>query len=387
MKNILTLMLTDQCNCDCSYCYQKTLKNKKLGYLNTEKIEMFDDILPKVDAIQFFGGEPLVEEKFIFKLDERIDQLIKDNKLHAKPEYVFSSNLVFLSKRFKEFLFKLKQENTIFTFTITIDGMQAIHDKHRILKNGEGTYDQILTNYKFLIRNSMDCVETIVIVYNNSHYTNGISLKDCVVDVSRHFPTVKYVNFNCEGLFDETKVPEDIFYQLKFDLLQSVFEDIITKKELYLECKPFLLEELTDICGSIMAQDADINKCIMGGKKISVIPNGDVFMCVDQYYAHKKPTLNLSDAGLSEVFKDCSITDNIKPIKCYNCQYKLLCRLCPLQMSIEETCNKNIKYYAMILSYLEKIYSNEDLIKYFINYSGISNNMILLIYKYLVQTK
>lgn len=267
MNNILILMLTDACNCNCTYCYQKTIEENKMGSLSIDKIEMFDKILPEFGVIQFFGGEPLLAEDFIFELDKRIDQLITKNQLNFKPEYVFSSNLVYLSEKFKNFLLKLKKENATFHFLITVDGISSIHNKHRIFYNGAPTYQCIVDNYKFLMENNMNCIESIYVVYNYSHYQNGISLEDCILAIYRKFPSVKYINFNREELYKETRIESDIFFELKYQLVQSIFEDIVNEKQEYIECKPFLLKELTDICNSIITENSDKDKCVMSGKK------------------------------------------------------------------------------------------------------------------------
>ena len=193
---LLTIMLTDSCNGDCKYCYQKFSK-EKLGNLAVENIGKIEELLPEIDVIQFFGGEPLLEERFIFKLDERIDYLIQKNILSKKPIYVFSTNLTFLTDAFKRFLWKLKGEGNNPEFIITVDGEREVHDKNRILKNGDSSYENLLKNYNFLIENGFS-VETIYIVYNNEHLLKHLSLKDCLTNITDTFSQVKYVLFNFE---------------------------------------------------------------------------------------------------------------------------------------------------------------------------------------------
>ena len=79
-------MLTDLCNCDCRYCYQKVSSKPKMGNLNLNYIELLDNLLIEFNTIQFFGGEPLVAENFIFELDSHIDNLINNHYLSSKPE-------------------------------------------------------------------------------------------------------------------------------------------------------------------------------------------------------------------------------------------------------------------------------------------------------------
>lgn len=123
-------------------------------------------------------------------------------------------------------------------------------------------------------------------------------------------------------------------------------------------------------------------------KKIAILPNGEVFMCVDQYYSKEKPLTEFSDPDdLIDRFKNYTLQNNRKPYPCDNCEFKKLCRLCPLQLEIEKTCQQHKKYYTIILFYLKIIYSNPKLIKYFISYSGVTDGMVFLFYKYLNSIK
>lgn len=384
MSNVLTLMLTDACNCTCSYCYQRASGNQKIGKLDLETVDKLEKLLPGFQTIQFFGGEPLLAEDYIFALDSKIDQLMKEQVLTSKPEYVFSSNLVFLSDKFKAFLHKLSKEQTAFSFIITVDGNKFIHNVNRVLNNGEGTYKKILDNYRFLIENNMDCVDVIYVVYNNMHYKNGISLQDCIEDIVRNFPTVKYVNFNRESLFDQTKISEDLFFELKYDLVKRIFEDIVQGGNQYINCAPFLKRELLDLFISILTDHSDVKKCVMDGRKMSVIPTGEVFMCVDQYYASQDALASLDQGDdLLRTMENYVLQNNEKPVQCQECPVRVLCRLCPMKKGIETDCSQNKKFYKMVLSYLQKTYSDQKLIRYFARYSGITDGMIFSFYKYL----
>ena len=142
MIESLTLILTDKCNSYCKYCYQKFLKKENNLELNNfwheNDLENLKKIITNIQILHFFGGEPLIEENFIFKLDNYLDQLkIK------KPIYIFSTNLVHISERFKNFLIKLKRENHQVKFIISIDGPREIHNANRILKNKQSSFDNI----------------------------------------------------------------------------------------------------------------------------------------------------------------------------------------------------------------------------------------------------
>jgi Arylsulfatase regulator (Fe-S oxidoreductase) len=375
---ILTLMLTDACNCNCTYCYQKVLRYSRLGKLGLDKIDIIDKILPEFDIIHFFGGEPLLEERFIFKFDERVNELILARKLKAKPAYIFSSNLTYLSDNLKKFLLKLRQNNDEFKFVITVDGVQAIHDRHRLMNNGESSYECIIKNYEFLVKNNMN-VETIYVVYNYSHFNNGITLKDCIENINNNFRKVRYIAFNNEAFSEETKISDETFFELKYDMLKSIFEDIQSKENKLKFCRPFLLQELQNIFSSIIAPDSESVKCILDKQKFSIMPNGEGYMCVDHYYYHERPVASLDNADeLKSACVKYSLENNIKPTECQGCEIKIFCRTCPAKKeNINEICMQNKKYYGMVLFYLKKIFANKQVLRNFIEYADVPKEMIV----------
>lgn len=380
---LLTIMLTDACNGDCTYCYQK-INEKKMGALADEYINAIERILSEFGAIHFFGGEPLLEEQFIFKLDKRIDELIKSKRLKTKPVYIFSTNLVCLSDTFKNFLMKLKMEKNNPDFIITVDGDQEIHDKNRLLKNGKSSYKSIINNYQYLIDNGLN-VETIYVVYNQQHLLKGISLSECAISISRAFPQVKYVMFNFEKLFESTKISDEKIEELRYGLLKDIFEDVVSGKEEFIGCRPFLCQELVGIHWSIR-DDKEISvKCLMDRKKLSITPDGNVYMCVDQYYEGLKAITNLNDTkDLLEIYSNYSLPNNIKPEKCQKCEFKRICRLCPLKKEIlDSECQQKYKYNNMIIFYLKIIFSDKKILSHFVQYSQLPNTLLFSIYKYL----
>lgn len=383
MKKSLVLMLTDACNCDCSYCYQKVDRKKSIGKLGMDAINNIEALLPEIESIQFFGGEPLMAEDIIFALDAKIDLMLLEHRLSRKPAYVFSSNLVFFSDKFKEFLLKLKNEDSEFRFIITVDGMEVVHDQNRVLQNGQGTYKMILGNYAFLMEHSMDCVKTIYVVYNQTHIKNGNSLQDCVADISKHFPTASSVIFNWETCFEKTKISEMDFFNEKYDLMLHILEEIVNGGDVYKNCRPFLRGEIIALYSSISEDLLGKKRCIQDGKKLAIIPNGEVFLCVDQYYGKEKPLTVLGQKNIPELLGKVSLLSNKKAKACENCPVRTLCHICPMKEQTEEVCLRNKRYYMMVLSYLKQAYSSPERIRRFIEYAGVSDQAILGIYNYL----
>jgi len=134
LKNIkqiqeLTIIITPDCNLNCSYCTQKHFKYK----INLEKIkESLKKIASKIALnckIDFFGGEPTLEIDNINKLIFYIDNLIPENNF----KYRVITNGLFNKKLFDNINSKLK-----FTFSLDIlnlDKRISKSEQYFIIKN------------------------------------------------------------------------------------------------------------------------------------------------------------------------------------------------------------------------------------------------------------
>lgn len=139
----ITIAVTRDCNFACVYCYEI---NRQPIYLN-EAVE--DDIIAFLKSVQklrsvfvtWYGGEPLMNFRCIKRLTAKIKTLGVD---------YFSmivTNGYLLSKQICEQL----KELSIYKLQITIDGFSSTHDQRRCLRNGDGTYQTIISNLQYLI--------------------------------------------------------------------------------------------------------------------------------------------------------------------------------------------------------------------------------------------
>lgn len=130
------------CNFRCTYCYEEHI-SKRISLDNLMAIRMF--LLKKMEttptiSIAWFGGEPLIESKSIIKF---MSALVEDaDKMSVKLFSDMTTNGYLLNKTMLEKLLSVHVRK----FQISIDGIEQSHNKTRILKNGKGTYDQIMRN-------------------------------------------------------------------------------------------------------------------------------------------------------------------------------------------------------------------------------------------------
>ncbi|PWK09589.1 radical SAM/SPASM domain-containing protein [Tumebacillus permanentifrigoris] len=141
----LTIMPTEECNFRCVYCYEDfKVKEMPRAVLDGIK-QLVAQRAPNLSvlSIAWFGGEPTEAPEVITELSEFFLQICEQygiqyyagmttNGYNLTPEYV--DHLVTACQ--------------VSHFNITLDGLEAEHDKRRILKHGGQTFERIMSNLK-----------------------------------------------------------------------------------------------------------------------------------------------------------------------------------------------------------------------------------------------
>ncbi|UTD08246.1 radical SAM protein [Treponema denticola] len=142
----IILIVTRQCNFNCPYCYEEH-ENKVMKYTTYKNILTFLMNFLKLKRLNscticFFGGEPLLEIDNMIKFMDDLNSLLKMNNMNIKVYGHVTSNGYLLTPQNVE---KLLMAN-IQTYQITVDGTAEFHNRTRILKNGSGTWNRIISN-------------------------------------------------------------------------------------------------------------------------------------------------------------------------------------------------------------------------------------------------
>lgn len=148
----LVLVLTENCNLRCSYCYyseayplSRNRTDKQLSFETGRKAldYFFAQAAPKIAsnpmrklAINFYGGEPLMAQKVL-------RELTLYAKEHAPAEVVFAltTNGTMLRGEVVDFLVEQG-----FYILVSLDGGAEDHDRNRIFPGGGGTFERIKQN-------------------------------------------------------------------------------------------------------------------------------------------------------------------------------------------------------------------------------------------------
>lgn len=143
----ITLMLTQDCNLACKYCYggesggfksrgsKMTLETAKsvINYL------LVTSPNSSVYRILFFGGEPLLN----FEVMQDTVSYCEEVEAIAGKKFAFgmTTNATLLNDTIISFLESKKMD-----ITISLDGDKIVHDSNRYFPNKKGSYDIVITN-------------------------------------------------------------------------------------------------------------------------------------------------------------------------------------------------------------------------------------------------
>ena len=179
----ITFVVTEACNLNCSYCYEKhktnrrmtkeiakqavdMIFNKKLinGYYN------FDD--KKAVILEFIGGEPLLEIDLI----DYIVDYFKIKAFEVGSDWAFNYKISITTngtlsetKKVQDFLNKNKDKVSC---SITIDGNKKLHDSCRLFYDGSGSYDIVEKAVKHLLKNDNYQTTKITLCPDNVMFLN-----------------------------------------------------------------------------------------------------------------------------------------------------------------------------------------------------------------------
>jgi uncharacterized protein len=145
------------CNLDCKYCF---FLSKEMLYPGS-RFQMAEDILemylkqlleshraPEV-AVAWQGGEPTLMGLDFFK---RSVELV--NKLRRPWQQVLYTIQTNGTQLDDEWCVFLKQNS--FLVGLSVDGPKELHDVYRVNKAGAGSFDQVMSGFKFLKKHEVD---------------------------------------------------------------------------------------------------------------------------------------------------------------------------------------------------------------------------------------
>lgn len=332
--------LTNQCNFNCPYCFEKD-NLCKIGINNENKLsETGELLLTYIEKklikgvtyveIVFYGGEPTLEKNFIINFINKLDLLC--NKYNAEYKYVFITNGFLFDENF---ILELDNSHCKF-IQVTIDGEKERHNTRRTNVAKVNTFDTIVENINKLVKNGFH-----VVIRLNVDKESFSSIKRFLINIENLIPKEyfgKYLSvdiarvFGCCGAYD--------LYE--YENYRKELVDISIDKNLIkprLNCK-----DLTTFC---IAESLS-NDLVIDFK-------GNLYRCWNNVFdeSFKIGTLDNLLQRDCNVFETSERTlefvsnlslDKVNSGKCFECKYCKYCQgLCPaIRKNIIHSIDRNI---------------------------------------------
>lgn len=186
----LIICVTDSCNLACRYCYLNTSPKKREDRNLPFKvaIKAINRILEKyhkINHVNFFGGEPLLNLELIKEICAYFKYLKSHNIISVLPNFGLTTNGTILNDEVLTFL-----GNNNIQVTISLDGPLPVHDFLRKYRIGGGTFGKINRNIAELLNKGFNL--DFECTYTMEHYKRGISINNLI--------DFFYEEFNCSIL-------------------------------------------------------------------------------------------------------------------------------------------------------------------------------------------
>lgn len=326
--NSLTLIIapTMSCNFRCTYCYEKNHLNN--SFMSNKIMKSIIDFVRKKSVsidnlnICWYGGEPLLAFDIIEKLTKEL------KKICSEGDIFYSSFMVTNGYLLNKSISSKLRELDINSLQITIDGDKKSHNSRRVLANGEGTYDTIISNLK----ENIDVLPNVILRINldkdniDSQYELIDIIKDFDIENKIFINIAKVENSSGNCLYNRCFTDEE-FHNYEMDFIKK------SKGEVVFGRYPKII---SNVCGAdcissfIINYDGGLYKCWsdigIEDKRVGFLENGSI---------------KLDFNGL---YFDYLLYDATEDQECRNCKYLPICMGgCPRDRLLNE--NKKCTFY------------------------------------------
>lgn len=322
----LSLFTTNDCNLSCPYCYEKNKRKQVMEFKCIEKIlSVFGN---KMEKVQFFGGEPLLQKDFIKNAHNTL------YSFNPKIKFSIITNLLLLDDSF-------------------ISWMNSVHLDH-VGVSWDGFGD--LGRYGYDIQKSELVLDKINKLQNsNIKFSVRMTVSETKIeDLKRSYNYLveRKIPFEIEPVFDYSK--NDISNNIRNVLINFYNEINVGNLGEYHSIKRLLQSGMFKYYG-----------CAAGRHSVSVDTNGDIYDC------HRMiPNRNNFIGNIYEI-NDATEINNEKYYKykcnlreeCAKCDYRYLCGGGCVYSHSENYCDVLKTKYRAILARIWNENFNDNLIE------------------------
>lgn len=178
--HLIILPAGEACNLNCVYCYEDHKYKKRMNNSDSNRLISFikkQD--PQLVNIEYFGGEPMLNMKFI----EDFSKKLNENKINYHAG--ITTNGILLSKQNLEKLYK----SGIKSFQITIDGSRNLHNKLRIPNSKKiNSYESVCNALINIQQSCYTDINCVVRINSNEETIQKDNLANFIKDIKSIIP-------------------------------------------------------------------------------------------------------------------------------------------------------------------------------------------------------
>lgn len=265
----LTIIVTENCNFSCRYCFADKLysgtKTLEAGHIINHIRKFLMLSCSRVSSLIFFGGEPLLAFNEIKKSLKIIKSLFIDHQ-GTIPSFAIVTNGSLITREIANFFV---DEDIV--VTVSLDGPKRIHDACRPLRRGEPSYEMVVEGINELF--SVDAYYAIEATYTSQHLDAGID----VIDVVDHALEFGAQEVHVMPAFPERMSGIDTADNAHVARLFKVAAERATSR--YLESGAGELAYASRLAYAFAHDRKRRFICTAGLDKFTVMANGDVVPC------------------------------------------------------------------------------------------------------------
>lgn len=312
----LCLNIAHACNMNCTYCFasqgdfgmKPALMSREVGHKALDFLVEQSQGIRNLE-VDFFGGEPLLNLDVVRDIVAYGRQL--EEKTGKKINFTLTTNTILLDEAAMDFL----AQNGI-SVILSLDGRPEVNDRHRQLKNGQGSYATIVPQ-----------IHKMVLKEPVSFYVRGTYTRDNL-DFSNDVRHIVELGFDSLSL--EPAVGPGTDYAVREEDLPQVLQEY-EKLALMLwdyhqqgRKVHFFHYDLDLQRGPCLAKRQ--TGCGAGTHYLAVTPEGDLYPC-HQFVGQEEFCLgNVAGRNLAESIRGSFAANNLMAkVECRQCWARFFC--------------------------------------------------------------
>lgn len=325
-EKVVTLILTQDCQLACKYCYcigkNKThaMDYRTLIRAIDYSLEyLFNDHYRGCVIFDFIGGEPLLEIKLIHCAAQYIEKITKHGRYKNIFTYklrICTNGLLYNSREVQSFILEYKDHLNI---SISIDGNKQKNDTNRIFPNGKGSFDAIIKNVNLWLKQFPNALTRITISSDDIPYITESVIFLLSLGLTRFDISVIVEDVWKEG--------DDLLLENQLILLADYILENNLSEKIYLSAFEFNI-------GNPQNLNSAARPC--GEMLIAIDSDGNIYNCLRfSRFALKKsnPRVigNIYDGIDKNKIRPILAMDyySLYPEKCKECNVATGCKICP----------------------------------------------------------